>query len=139
MERHHGEATSESIYAKLRNPQLWRPAVADKLEDLSYVGYFDADEPFKGAPIPEWCYRVFETPNGFHVISCGRLTAPNKKHWHDLWKSMYPASDYQLSNLNWLSPHSMEEADFITRVARGVPLMCVFYRDKAVFETWASR
>lgn len=123
----------------LRRPELWRVAVADKLEDGRYLLFFDGDEPFRGSKQPTWCYRTFETPNGFHAIGTGRTSAASKRHWYELWKETYPDSDYQLNNLSWLSPHTRAEAKFITEVARGVPLTCIHYRDKAVFENWCQR
>lgn len=107
--------------------------------------FFEADEPYHGHP-PAYAagsFMVFETPNGFHVIS--ENTTPNianKIIWFEDWKREYPYSDYILSKCNVLAPHSDQEGKFILRVARKagaseVPQV-LYYRDKKVFETWLN-
>jgi hypothetical protein len=134
---------------KIRERDLFRiNAIGDKLlvdGKIRYLMFFEADEPYRGGAYWDWNrrsdivpWKVFKTPNGFHVINSALATPQGKRFWFETWKRRYKHSDYLLDNTNWLAPHSEEELDFIVNLCTnyGVfPNIVRYYRDKAVFET----
>ena len=122
-----------------------RKGIQDKLltkEGIRYLLFFESDEKFEVFRNYFFVnpFRMFYTKNGFHVIGFGVHTANEKIILFNQWKGLYPDSDYFIDR-SVLRPCSLDELTFIVTQAFSVPLLeepriCVYYRDKAVFEEY---
>jgi hypothetical protein len=114
-------------------------AIGDKVltrEGIRYLLFYDYDGPDTPLYAGAHSFAAFKTPNGWHLIAYTLGTAEEKRSWWKEWQRHWP-SDYRLSNLNWLAPHSKDEFDFIMWLIGEEDaefLKCSYYRDKAVFE-----
>ena len=135
-------------YYNKKSQTFAKSGIQDKLltsNGIRYLLFFESDEPFRELETVRainFPFRMFYTKNGFHVIGFGVHTAKEKISWFEAWKNVYPNSDYFI-NRSVLRPHSYQELLFITTQAFSVtllsePMICVYYRDKAVFETYES-
>jgi hypothetical protein len=114
---------------------------------IVYMKFFEADEPYRGSPwshrydvLGELGFRVFPTRNGFHVVGNTITNARGKREWFSEWKSQYPRTDYRMQTENVLAPRSPAETEFIFQIIGTMTSRIVrYYRDKAVFESWADR
>jgi hypothetical protein len=122
------------------NPNRFRVrAFGDKvlLEGrIKFMLFFESDEKFRGGPFHVGPYRLFPTPDGWHVVGEEVATAEKKRHWFAAWKDLYPDSDYKLDRWNFLRPHTKAEAEFILTRSGAVPQTCYYYRDKQTWETF---
>jgi hypothetical protein len=115
-------------------------AIGDKVltkEGIRYLLFYDYDGPDTPLYTGTHAFAAFKTPNGWHLIAYSLGTAEEKRGWWKEWQHYWP-SDYRISNLNWLAPHSKDEFDFIMwLIGDNRFLKCDYYRDKDVFVQWA--
>jgi hypothetical protein len=107
-------------------------------EGVRYLLFYDYDGKEWLAGVPDKWYAIFPSRNGFHIVADGLFTARQKRNWWTNWQRILP-SDYRLSNLNWLAPHSQAEFDFIMDLIGSHKfLKCSYYRDKQIWETFRA-
>ena len=121
---------------------LWVRAIGDKLlvdGKIRYMMFFESDEPFRGGPNHVGPYRLFPTPNGWHVIGEEIGNSEKKRYWSAAWRECYPESDYcGLGSWMFLRPHTKAEATFILTRSNVEPQTVKYYRDKAVMTSYSK-
>lgn len=132
-------------YFNKRSSMFAQKGIQDKLlttDGIRYLLFFESDEPFRELESynMSFPFRMFHTRNGFHIVGFGVHTAKEKIIFYEQWKALYPKTDYFMYK-SVLRPHSQQELEFIVNQAFSVqlvtePLLCVYYRDKAVFENY---